>query len=551
MPGYLEILGLRLSATTAVGQARYEVLSAVPWSPTPTTSVSYVAANRVLLIMDATRGAAVEEELGERFICYTAVTDGDDVQPLPANVWRVPGLVLEGHLGSFRGRLPGVNPAADEPDSLGMAMGIPNGLFDHVIDGGGSALLGAAVSPPGYHHVGEDQDRLQAAIDAVRDLVGEFEKPRYFQYDPDICAHGSSGIEGCNRCIEACPTDAIVSIGEKIEVNPYLCQGGGGCAASCPSGAITYRYPPVTDQLEFLRQVTRGLRERLDAADSTLLIYDSEHGADLVAAVELPEHVVPLLVEEIGSVGPELMACALAYGCGKVFLLAPDDLPPSTRRSLEHSVTFLGAAMDAAGWDKDALRILHNTEALLSSTPCERKRTTVATFAAVGGKRSLLRNALRHLLTEAGVQQPVALPAHSPMGQVVINQEACTLCMGCVSVCPGNALEAGGETPALRFIESNCLQCGICTRACPESALELSARFDPDDAATRPRTLKEEEPFRCISCGKPFATMAMIDRMMDKLSGHWMFETPEQKNRLKMCEDCRVADMFDRKDMIS
>ena len=42
----------------------------------------------------------------------------------------------------------------------------------------------------------------------------------------------------------------------------------------------------------------------------------------------------------------------------------------------------------------------------------------------------------------------------------------------------------------------------------------------------------------------------MIDRMMEKLAGHWMFETPEQRNRLRMCEDCRVADLYDRKDMI-
>jgi hypothetical protein len=33
--------------------------------------------------------------------------------------------------------------------------------------------------------------------------------------------------------------------------------------------------------------------------------------------------------------------------------------------------------------------------------------------------------------------------------------------------------------------------------------------------------------------------------MVEKLSGHWMFQQkPEQLARLRMCEDCRVKDMF-------
>ena len=44
---------------------------------------------------------------------------------------------------------------------------------------------------------------------------------------------------------------------------------------------------------------------------------------------------------------------------------------------------------------------------------------------------------------------------------------------------------------------------------------------------------------------------AMIARMTEKLQGHWMFEKPEAMNRLRMCEDCRVIDMFDKEDQLS
>ncbi len=55
--------------------------------------------------------------------------------------------------------------------------------------------------------------------------------------------------------------------------------------------------------------------------------------------------------------------------------------------------------------------------------------------------------------------------------------------------------------------------------------------------------LKEEEPFHCISCGKPFGTKSTIERIIAKLEGkHWMYkDAPQRLEMLKMCDDCRVA----------
>jgi hypothetical protein len=55
--------------------------------------------------------------------------------------------------------------------------------------------------------------------------------------------------------------------------------------------------------------------------------------------------------------------------------------------------------------------------------------------------------------------------------------------------------------------------------------------------------LKEEEPFCCIRCGKPFGVKSTIERVLAKLEGkHWMYTGSSRRlDLIKMCDDCRVA----------
>jgi hypothetical protein len=66
--------------------------------------------------------------------------------------------------------------------------------------------------------------------------------------------------------------------------------------------------------------------------------------------------------------------------------------------------------------------------------------------------------------------------------------------------------------------------------------------LDPE-ARRRTRSLHEEPPFECVVCGKSFATRSVVERMVERLSGHRMFQG-EALERLRMCEECRVKDMF-------
>ena len=92
----------------------------------------------------------------------------------------------------------------------------------------------------------------------------------------------------------------------------------------------------------------------------------------------------------------------------------------------------------------------------------------------------------------------------------------------------------------MRFTEDACVQCGLCKATCPEKVVSLVPRLSFNAA---PRILKQEEPYPCIRCGKPFGVRSTIERVLAKLKGaHWMYQQSSARlDLIKMCDDCRVV----------
>ena len=559
---------LHLPTTSLEGQARASALEAVQGrTTTPTTLVSYASKGTLLIIGNEQAAQSVAARLHDSGLTPTVLvpivvaesparpaqetsTDSSvSDRPQFARVLKARVARVYGHLGDFRVRALHEDGEADLVPSILTA----HRPFDLVLDLCDPAWIAVEVPPPGYFAANSDA-HLNAALSALPELVGEFEKPRYFDYDASICAHGRAGIAGCNKCIDACPTGAITSIRESVQVDPFLCQGGGACATVCPSGAMTYAYPGVGDLLGGLQHALEAYHAR-GGLTPVILFVDAEQGAQWLAtaAQDLPENVIPWTVEEVASVGLDAWLAALAYGASMVLLHDHDGVTSPVRRAVDAQIQIAQRLLVAMGYASGLIR--WSTGAALAGVTAGEMMlppaaggvpSPRATFAVIGEKRTTLRLALDHLHSNASLAPEVVdLPAEAPFGEVLVDRDACTLCMACASVCPAGALQAGGDTPALRFIEWNCVQCGICERACPENAITRTPRFIFDHVRrSRPSTLHEEPPFPCVHCGKLFATQAVIDRMRAKLSGHWMYQQPEALRRLEMCEECRVKDMF-------
>ena len=177
--------------------------------------------------------------------------------------------------------------------------------------------------------------------------------------------------------------------------------------------------------------------------------------------------------------------------------------------------------------------------------PAARGVAMVASYAVQADKRATLELALEHLIAQAPapIGAEIVLPATgAPLGTLHLDTEACTLCMSCVGACPTGALQDNPTAPQLRFIEKNCVQCGLCVKTCPEQALRLQPRLWLDGQRRQARILHEQEPFRCVRCGKPFGTLKGVETMIARLAGHAMFQGAAAE-RLRMCGDCRVIDI--------
>ena len=441
--------------------------------------------------------------------------------------------------------------------------------FDLVLDLGAQPLIALHAPPQGYFAFnasnGLASPDLLLMVVKLRDMVGKFEKPKFFNYKQKICAHSRNETVGCNACIDICSADAVKSEKgrQQIVVNPNLCVGCGACTTVCPTGALTYAYPRASEQGVRLKTLL-STYARAGGANATVLFHSQVDGQRAVEALGrtaqlqnsvhgVPANVIPLALWHTASVGLDLWLSAIAFGASQIAVLVTDEEAPDYLEGLASQVLVAQALLNGLGYagvhfhlvraptvaDLDtSLQALARARPVVPASP--------ARFAVAQEKRSTLDMALDHFITHtpATLPQSIELPATgSPFGSLLVNKDACTLCLSCVSACPASALQDNPEHPQLKFIEKNCVQCGLCASTCPEDAITLQPRLLLTPQRKEARVLNESQPYQCIRCSKPFGTLKAIESMLGKLAGHAMFQGAAA-DRLKMCGDCRVIDIY-------
>ena len=517
--------------------------------PAAARTVDVESEGRCLVLGKAAVALPAAERLSATLAVTVLLSDATDDLPLDRGFDAIAGNLVQasGALGGFGLRIDGfrqVEPGGRGGFGLTAPRDGARSECDLILDlSGGTPLFPAPEKREGYLRADpRDPNAVAAAVFEAGQTVGTFEKPLYVRLDETLCAHSRAGQAGCSKCLDACPTSAIAPAGDHVALDPMVCAGCGACAALCPSGAISYDAPP-TAALYRRMETLASAYSAAGGASPRLLVLDSGHGAEMVALFArfgrgLPADTIPLELETLARFGHAEMLAALALGFAHVDIL----LAPGTEREVLEGELALAAAMGGGGrlrlldlGDPDALGdALYGAETLPPGAE---------PILPMGSRRQVARLAAKAL--NPGSADILDLPPGAPYGAVEVDREACTLCLACVSLCPSGALADNPDKPQLRFQEDACLQCGLCRQVCPENAVTLVPRFDLSDAAFDQKVLNEEEPYRCIECGKPFGVKSTVERIVEKLAGkHSMFADEQASRMIRMCDDCRIGAQY-------
>ena len=118
------------------------------------------------------------------------------------------------------------------------------------------------------------------------------------------------------RAVSICVRPARSRLnGNAVAIDANVCAGCGSCASVCPTGAASYALPSADALMRRLRTLLQTYR-KAGGSDAVVLFHDGEHGEEIIDALArfgdgLPANVLPLRVNEMTQLGPELLAVRL------------------------------------------------------------------------------------------------------------------------------------------------------------------------------------------------------------------------------------------------
>lgn len=315
-----------------------------------------------------------------------------------------------------------------------------------------------------------------------------------------LCAAG----HGCRLCVESCPTQALTPVDGTISYSVESCVVCGICVTTCPTGATTN---PATTPGQVAAQITAmvastekriGARFHCRGARPRVL-EDSWYPIEVpcTGMLTIGWLLAPLL---LGVAAVSVDPCS-SSGCS----LGNDDRSQQRRAAA-------AVICDELDLGRDRVRFAEQGQL---PDP-----VGVIPTAAVGAMRDAdVFLALTYMASISDVSIETSVGA---VGVVSIDEESCTVCEQCTTVCPPGALKVTRPDGAIEisFDAAMCTGCSMCVATCPEidkKAITLHRRFDSAELAAGRHVVRTESTATCEKCGNPIAPSAMLERLQSML----------------------------------
>ncbi|WP_166267488.1 4Fe-4S binding protein [Marinobacter caseinilyticus] len=537
------------SAIPARLHAKQAALIAAAQLPAPMAPVKTIQSSGVCCIVGPTDQAIRMAELVQDELGVTCIVNDAGLVQLPSAGYDVAKgrlTAARGALGSFKlefAQLQSLNPAGRGAPGYGEVKATARSECDVFIDlRGGEPAFPSYQKRNGYFWADPAKTgELERIALTARDRVGEFEKTVFFKLETSLCAHSRANKSGCTRCLDVCPTEAIFSAGDHVQIDSDICAGCGSCAAVCPTSAVTMNETPFEALTKAVDVMAKVYREQ--ANESPRLVFHTlTAGGDAIADLArhgdgLADDLIPLGLEHVDRIGHAEIMAALGAGYAEVLILADNE---TDREAVTAEVELSQAMLKGTHHSPSRVRVIAADALGAEGDNAGRVSDPVL---LVGGRRDITRVTVTAMADR--IEAPIPLPVGAPYGAIDIDSDKCTLCLACVSLCPTGALGDHPDRPEVQFTENACVQCGVCDSTCPETAITLKPQLDLSKAALSARALHGEDPFECIKCGTPFGVASTINRIVEKLENiHWMYKNSDNVQLIKMCDDCRVNAQF-------